>query len=373
MDAGVVGEEGGSVHASSLPAAASAYPAAVRILGIDTSCDDTGVGIVDGGLVVANVVASQAAVHAPFGGVMPEHASREHLSVIDAVVGRALDEAGLAPRDLDAVAATYGPGLAGALLVGLSYAKGLAWALGVPFVKVHHLEGHIAASVGGGPGGAGALQPPFLCLIASGGHTVLFDVPALGHYVPVGRSLDDAAGEAFDKVARLLGLGYPGGPALAALATEGDPHAVDLPVPLAGRGGYDLSFSGLKTAVAVRLERDPTLAKADVAAAFERRAVDHLVTVARRAARDLGRRDLVVAGGVAANARLRAALAEAGLRVHLPPPGLATDNGAMIALAAERRLAAGPADPADLATDAAPYLPLAGTSGRPRDVTRGET
>jgi N6-L-threonylcarbamoyladenine synthase len=250
-----------------------AYRAAVHVLGIDTSCDDTGVGIVataaDGRAhVLANVVASQAAVHAAYGGVLPEQASREHLSVIDAVVARALADAGLAVDEVDAVAATYGPGLAGALLVGLSYAKGLALGLGVPFVKVHHLEGHVAASVGG----EGGDPAPYLCLIASGGHTVLFDVPAEGDYRRLGRSLDDAAGEAFDKVARLLGLGFPGGPALAALAATGDPDAVDLPRPLAGRGGYDLSFSGLKTAVAVRLERDPTLAKADVAAAFERRA-----------------------------------------------------------------------------------------------------
>jgi len=351
----------------------------VRVLGIDTSCDDTGVGIVDaagvgivdaagaGARVLANVVASQAAVHAPFGGVLPEQASREHLATIDAVVGRALDEAGLRVTDLDAVAATYGPGLAGALLVGLSYAKGLAWALGVPFVKVHHLEGHLAASVP-----AGGLRAPYLCLIASGGHTVLFDVPAEGHYEQLGRSLDDAAGEALDKVARLLGLGFPGGPALAALAAGGDPDAIELPVPMAGRGGYDLSFSGLKTAAAIRLERDPGLDPADLAAAFERRVVDHLLAVSLRAARDLDRHDLVVAGGVAANARLRAELARAGLRVHLPPPGLATDNGAMIALAAARRLAAGPPDPADLAADATPYLPLAGAGGRPRDATRRE-
>lgn len=371
----------------------------MRVLGIDTSCDDTGVGVVDAAdprapRVLANVVASQAAVHAPFGGVLPEHASREHLNVIDAVVGRALADAGLRTRDLDAVAATYGPGLAGALLVGLSYAKGLAWGLGVPFVKVHHLEGHVAASVP-----AGGLSTPYLCLIASGGHTVLYDVAGAARdddgadggardgdgadggardddrvdaVTQLGRSLDDAAGEAFDKVARLLGLPFPGGPALAELARAGDPDALDLPVPLAGRGGYDLSFSGLKTAVAVRLERDPGLAPADVAAAFERRAVDHLVAVALRAARDLGRHDLVVAGGVAANARLRAELARAGVRVHLPPPGLATDNGAMIALAAVRRLRDHGPDPDDLATDARPYLPWAGAGGRPRDLTRAE-
>lgn len=338
----------------------------MRVLGIDTSCDDTGVGLVDGVHVLANVVASQAAVHAPFGGVLPEHASREHLSVIDAIVGRALSEAGLVIGDVEAVAATYGPGLSGALLVGLSYAKGLAWGLHVPFVKVHHLEGHVAASVAGG-----AVTPPFLCLIASGGHTVLFDVPAWGTYRPLGRSLDDAAGEAFDKVARMLGLPYPGGPALAALAASGDPTAVELPAPLAHRAGYDFSFSGLKTAVAVRLERDATLDPADVAASFERRAVEHLVTVAVRAARAHGREHLVVAGGVAANARLREALGGAGLTVHLPPPGLATDNGAMIALAAARKLETDGVDPADLEVDATPYLPLASGLGRPRDATRG--
>jgi N6-L-threonylcarbamoyladenine synthase len=351
------------------------YRAAVHVLGIDTSCDDTGVGIVSvdaAGVtrVLANVVASQAAVHAAYGGVMPEQASREHLSVIDAVVGRALADAGLAIDDVDAVAATYGPGLAGALLVGLTYAKGLAFGLGVPFAKVHHLEGHVAASVGGSGDAAGAgPTPPFLCLIASGGHTVLFDVPTWGTYRPLGRSLDDAAGEAFDKVARLLGLPYPGGPALAALAAHGDPDAVALPVPLARQDGFDFSFSGLKTAVAVRLEREPDLPPADVAAAFERRAVDHLCGVARRAAAALGRRDLVVAGGVAANRRLRADLAAVGLRVFLPPAGLATDNGAMIALAAARRLAAGAVDADDLRADATPYLPLADAAARPRDAT----
>lgn len=334
----------------------------MRVLGIDTSCDDTGVGISDGARVLANVVASQAAVHAPFGGVMPDAASREHLKVIDAVVTEALTRAGVTLHDLDAVAVTYGPGLSGALLVGLSYAKGLAWGLGVPLVKVHHLAGHLAAAVP-----EGGLTPPYLCFIASGGHTVLFDVPEPGHYVQLGRSLDDAAGEAFDKVARLLGLGFPGGPALAALAAEGDPEAVALPKPLARRGGYDLSFSGLKTAVAVRLERDPNIRPADMAAAFERRATDHLSGVALRAARTLGRRQLVVAGGVAANARLRQALATAGLQVYLPAVGMATDNGAMIALAGAAQLTSVGADPLDFSADATPYLPLTTTASRPRD------
>jgi N6-L-threonylcarbamoyladenine synthase len=338
---------------------------AVKVLGIDTSCDDTGVGIVDGARVLANVVASQAAVHAPFGGVMPEAASRAHLKVIDAVVVEALARAQLRLAELDAVAVTHGPGLSGALLVGLSYAKGLAWGLGVPLVGVHHLAGHLAAAVP-----AEGLAPPYLCLIASGGHTVLFDVATPDDYRQLGRSLDDAAGEAFDKVARLLGLGFPGGPALAALAASGDPDAVTLPVPLAHRGGYDLSFSGLKTAVATRLERDPSIRSADMAAAFERRAIDHLCAVALRAARDLGRRRLVVAGGVAANQRLRATLARAGVEVYLPAPGMATDNGAMIALAGGAQLARSKGESAAFDLDATPYLPLGSEAGRARDLTR---
>jgi N6-L-threonylcarbamoyladenine synthase len=338
----------------------------VLVLGIDTSCDDTGVGIVRGRRLLANVVASQAAIHGPFGGVLPELASRAHLDVIDAVVEEALIEAGIELSALDAVAATYGPGLNGALLMGLSYAKGLAWALGVPFVAVHHLEGHLAAALPeGGP------TTPYLALLASGGHTLLVDVPEAGRYLQLGRSLDDAAGEAFDKVARLLGLGFPGGAALAALADQGDPDAFELPIPLAGRSGFDFSFSGLKTAVAVRLERDPGAPKADVAAAFQRRAIDHLVDVSLRAAKDLGRNRLVVAGGVAANERLQQRLAAAKIEVHLPPAGLATDNGAMIALAAVARLEETGGAIDDLGCDATPYLPLGAQSSRPRDATRG--
>ncbi len=334
------------------------------ILGIDTSCDDTGVGLVKDRRVVANVVASQTALHAPFGGVMPEAASREHLAVIDEAVTKALEEAGVGLDDVTAVAATYGPGLVGALLVGLSYAKTLAWARGLPFVPVHHLEGHIASVLGTSVFETSAegeeVTPPFVCLIASGGHTSLFEVPLWGEYHELGRSRDDAAGEAFDKVARLLGLPYPGGPALSKLAEKGDPETFAFTPPLRGQTGFDFSFSGLKTAVSVLLQRQPDATKADVAASFERVAVESLVEVTRRAVEATGYTTLVVAGGVAANRRLRARFAdierETGLRTVFPPLQLATDNGAMIALAAGRRL--GEASNA-WDRDAVPYLPLA--------------
>lgn len=319
------------------------------ILGIDTSCDDTGVGITQDGLVLANVVASQTAIHAEWGGVVPEKASREHLNVIEVVVEKALQEAKLELSDLDVVAATYGPGLVGALLVGLNYAKALAWSLGKPFVPVHHLEGHIASSVA-----AGGLEPPFLCLIASGGHTSLFDVRAWGDYKELGKSRDDAAGEAFDKVARLLGLGFPGGPELSALAEQGNDKAFDLPIPLRGQKGFEFSFSGLKTAVSVLMQKQPDAKKADVAASFERVVVHSLTTVSARAAQDLGYENVVVAGGVAANKRLRQRFGELGLKTFFPPFDLATDNGAMIALAA----AFASSLEANLERDAKPYLPL---------------
>lgn len=327
------------------------------VLGIDTSCDDTGIGVVAGGRVLANVVASQTALHERFGGVVPEAASREHLAVIDAVLERALAEAGVDLAEVDAVAATYGPGLVGALLVGLGYGKALAWALGVPFVPIHHLEGHIAsAAAGAGP------RPPFLSLVASGGHTSLFEVRDWGDYSELGRTRDDAAGEAFDKVARLLGLPYPGGPALAELAEGGDPAAFDLPRPLRRQEGFDFSFSGLKTAVAVLLEREPDAPRADVAASFQEAVVDTLARVTSRAAEATGLRDVVVAGGVAANRRLRERFARLGLNAAFPPPGLSSDNGAMIALAAETRLRRETPDPA-WALDAHPYLPLATPAG----------
>lgn len=326
----------------------------MRVLGIDTSCDDTGVGITDSGLVLANLVVSQTALHKRYGGVMPEAASREHLEVIDEVVEKALLHAQLSLSDIDIVAATYGPGLVGALLVGLSYAKALAWGMGVPFVAVHHLEGHIAAATAGA-----SIEPPFLALIASGGHTALFYVQGFGSVLELGRSRDDAAGEAFDKVARLLGLGYPGGAALSELAATGDDTAVDLPWPMHGDDTLDFSFSGLKTAVALKLQRQPDVSHADLAASFERVAIGSLVEVTLRAARRVGAKRLVVAGGVAANRRLRGAFADAGLETHFPPAALATDNGAMIALAADLRLQAGLALENGLGIDAQPYSPLA--------------
>ncbi|MEM7738128.1 MAG: tRNA (adenosine(37)-N6)-threonylcarbamoyltransferase complex transferase subunit TsaD, partial [Deinococcota bacterium] len=314
-----------------------------------------GIGIVRDGEVLANVVASQTALHEAFGGVMPEQASREHLNVIDKVCEDALSQANITLAEVDVVAATHGPGLVGALLVGLNYGRALAWGRGIPFVPIHHLEGHIAAS---------NAQPPFLCLIASGGHTSLFDVPAWGHYTELGKSRDDAAGEAFDKVARLLGLGYPGGPALSKLAQQGDAKTYPFTPPLRQQTGFDFSFSGLKTAVATLLKKTPNAFPADVAASFERTVVDSLIKVSTRALKHTGRTRLVVAGGVAANHVLRERLDDLAydlnIEVNVPPLNLTTDNGAMIALAAWHRLEQGLEHPnSTLQVDAVPYLPLA--------------
>ena len=323
----------------------------VLVLGIETSCDDTGVGLVADGRIVVNRVASQTLLHAEYGGVVPELASREHTQVLDRLVTAALDEAGAAAGDLDLIAATRGPGLVGPLLVGLGYAKGLAWSLGKPFLGVHHLEGHVHGALAAAP----QLEPPFLVLVASGGHTHLYHVPRWGRYELLGATRDDAAGEAFDKVARLLGLGYPGGPEIERLAAEGDPQAVPFTVPMRGREGYDFSFSGLKTA-ALRF-KDEGYAPADIAASFQRVAVASLAGTLERAARDTGVRRVVVAGGVAANRALRTALTATDLEVHLPPPGLTSDNGAMIALAAAHRWSReGRPDPLTLSAE--PYWPL---------------
>ncbi|ALW89370.1 tRNA (adenosine(37)-N6)-threonylcarbamoyltransferase complex transferase subunit TsaD [Deinococcus actinosclerus] len=330
-------------------------PRPLRILGIDTSCDDTGVGIVeltpDGRVtVLANRVWSQA-VHAQYGGVMPELASREHVERIDQIMEGALHEAGLSVTDIGAVAATSGPGLVGALLVGLMYGKGLAQALNVPFHAAHHLEGHIFAAAS-----EAELRAPFLALVVSGGHTHLFDVPRDGEYVLVGATRDDAAGEAFDKVARLAGLGYPGGPAISEAATRGDPNAVPFKEPLKGQSGFDFSFSGLKTAALLAHRAGAT--PENLAASFQRAAVQTLVNTTVRAAQSTGRRTVVVSGGVAANRALRDAFAATGLHVVFPGRGLNTDNGAMIALAGAAAIQAGrPASALDGGATA--YAPLA--------------
>jgi N6-L-threonylcarbamoyladenine synthase len=299
------------------------------ILGIETSCDETAVALVtEGGRVDANVVASQAELHARYGGVVPEVASRRHLELVGPVLSEALLEAGRPLDDVDTIAVTRGPGLIGALLVGLSAAKALAWSRRLPLVPVDHLHGHVASLyLEPDP-----LEPPFLCLLASGGHTLLLDVQDRSGYRVVGTTLDDAAGEAFDKGARLLGLGYPGGSALDRIAREGDPEAYGFPV--ARVPGFDFSFSGLKTALlyAVRelgadeLERR----RADLAASYQRAIVRALVERAEAAADALGAETVAVVGGVAANSELRAALSDA----VLAPLALCTDNAAMIASAA---------------------------------------
>ena len=303
------------------------------ILGIETSCDETAAAVVTGdGQILSNVVSSQADLHARFGGVVPEIASRRHLELVKPVVEAALEEAGTTVRELEAVAVTQGPGLVGALLVGLSAAKALAWALRLPLVPVDHLHGHVASLyLQPEP-----VQPPFLCLLASGGHTLLLDVQGRESYSVVGTSVDDAAGEAFDKGARLLGLGYPGGAALDRLARDGDPEAFSFPVARVGE--LDFSFSGVKTALvyAVRDLGDEQLERrrADLAASYQRAIVRALVGRVRVAASQghgtlQGQGTVAVVGGVAANSELRAALPEA----RFAPLSLCSDNAAMIASA----------------------------------------
>jgi N6-L-threonylcarbamoyladenine synthase len=299
------------------------------ILGIETSCDETAVALVtQDGEVRANIVASQADLHARYGGVVPEVASRRHLELAAPVLTEALEQGEATLDDVEAVAVTHGPGLIGALLVGLSAAKALAWSRRLPLHPVDHLHGHVASLfLRPEP-----LEPPFLCLLASGGHTLLLDVRTHAGYEPVGTTLDDAAGEAFDKGARLLGLGYPGGAALDRAAREGDPEAYAFPV--ARVPGFDFSFSGLKTALlyAVReLEPDELeRRRADLAASYQRALVRALVERTRAAAAELGAERIAVVGGVAANSELRAALGDA----VLAPLELCTDNAAMIASAA---------------------------------------
>ena len=318
----------------------------MRVLGIETSCDDTGVAVYDTAAgLLAHGVHSQAELHADYGGVVPELASRDHVRRLLPLAERVLAEAGLTRSDLDAAAYTAGPGLVGALLVGAAVAQGFAWARGVPALGVHHMEAHLLAPM---------LEPdapafPFVALLVSGGHTMLVAVDGPGAYRLLGETVDDAAGEAFDKTAQLLELGYPGGPALARLAENGDPERFRFPRPMTGRPGLDFSFSGLKTAVRQALAAAGPEARADIACGFEQAVVDTLVIKCRRALELTGLRRLVVSGGVGANRRLRAALSTLEATLHFPRLEFCTDNGAMIAYAGACRLAAGERSPARVA------------------------
>jgi N6-L-threonylcarbamoyladenine synthase len=314
------------------------------VLGLETSCDETAVAVFDGARgLLANRVYTQTDLHEIWGGVVPELASRDHVKRLAPMVETVLRDAGLGARDIQGVAYTAGPGLIGALLVGAGLATGLSFAWKVPVLGVNHLEGHLLAPL---------LEPdppdfPYLALLVSGGHTMLVDVQALGRYRVLGESLDDAAGEAFDKTAKLLGLPFPGGRALAELAAAGRPGAVAFPRPMLDRPGFDFSFSGLKTAalLAIRAHGEAPGARADLARGFEEAVVDTLGEKTRRALVATGRRVLVVAGGVGANHRLRARLGEiaaaAGARAAYPREEFCTDNAAMIAYAGHARLAAG--------------------------------
>ncbi|MBL8287365.1 MAG: tRNA (adenosine(37)-N6)-threonylcarbamoyltransferase complex transferase subunit TsaD [Rubrivivax sp.] len=331
------------------------------VLGFESSCDETGVALVraEAGApprLLAEALHSQAAMHEAYGGVVPELASRDHIRRVLPLARQVLGEAGVGLADVDLVAYTRGPGLAGALLVGAGVAVALGAALGRPTLGVHHLEGHLLspflaeAAAGDGAGsGEAALAFPFVALLVSGGHTQLMRVAGVGRYELLGETIDDAAGEAFDKTAKLLGLGYPGGPALAKLAECGDEHAFALPRPLKHSGDLDFSFAGLKTAVLTQLRKlgpSPSQRlRADLAAATQAAIVDVLAAKALRALQQTGLSRLVVAGGVGANRGLRATLAAGarrlGARVHFPPAALCTDNGAMIALAAALRVRSG--------------------------------
>lgn len=314
------------------------------VLGVETSCDETGIALVDdrSGLVL-HYVYSQSAIHAEYGGVVPELASRDHIRKTLPLIKQLMRDAGMRADDIGGVAYTGGPGLIGALLVGAAIARSLAWGWQVPAIAVHHLEGHLLAPMLGGD------KPdcPFLALLVSGGHTLLVKVTAVGRYDILGQSLDDAAGEAFDKTAKLLGLGYPGGPELAELAIGGNPKRFRFPRPMTDRPGLDFSFSGLKTHVGTTLRALVADAndRRDIARAFEDAVVDTLVIKCRRAIQHTGMGRLVVAGGVGANARLRQRLkamaGEVGATVYYPEPAFCTDNGAMIAYAGLLRLQAG--------------------------------
>lgn len=330
-------------------------------LGIESSCDETSVAVLRGGReILSNVISTQIPVHRKFGGVVPEIASRKHIVNIMPVLDEALHKANVKLQDIDRIAVAYGPGLVGALLVGVSAAKTLAFALDKPLVAVNHLEGHIFANFLSHPN----LQPPFMALVVSGGHTSLVHVKDYNHFSLMGQTRDDAAGEAFDKVARVMGLPYPGGPQIDKLAKEGNPDAIDFPMALNEKGNYEFSFSGLKSAVLNYLNsmklKHMEINKADVAASFQKSVVNILVHKAVEAARQTGMKKLVLAGGVAANSsleeHLRHAAEENNLEFYYPSKILCTDNAAMIACRGYYQALAGQFADSDL--NAVPYLEL---------------
>ncbi len=330
----------------------------MRVLGIETSCDETGVALYDTerGLL-ADALYSQVEIHAEYGGVVPELASRDHVRKTLPLIEQVLAEAGIDRTAIDGVAYTAGPGLVGALMVGATLGRAIAAGLGVPCLGVHHMEGHLLAPMLGERLGERVPDYPFVALLVSGGHTQLVRVDGLGQYSLLGESLDDAAGEAFDKTAKMLGLPYPGGPHVARLAEQGDPSRFDFPRPMVKQGGLDFSFSGLKTHTLTTVKACEAAGelsdqdKADIARAFEAAVVDTLVIKCRRALKQEGLKRLVMAGGVSANVRLRAALEQKlgkeGCEVFYPAPSLCTDNGAMIAYAGALRLLAGEVDSLD--------------------------
>ena len=311
----------------------------VTILAIESSCDETAASVVRGGrTVLSNVISSQIDIHTLYGGVVPEIASRKHTERINQVIRQGLSEAGMTLQDMDAIAVTYGPGLVGPLLIGVSAAKAVSFASGIPLIGVHHIEGHICANYIAAPD----LTPPFVCLVVSGGHTHLVLVKDYGEYEILGRTQDDAAGEAFDKVAREIGLGYPGGPKIDKVSREGDPHAIEFPRGKVSGSRYDFSFSGMKSSVLNYLNtckmKNIEISVPDVAASFQQAVVDVLVSHAMWAIEEYGLDRFALAGGVASNTALRAAMKEGcekrGVAFYCPPPVLCTDNAAMIGCAA---------------------------------------
>jgi N6-L-threonylcarbamoyladenine synthase len=326
------------------------------ILALETSCDETAASVVMGGNdVLSSIVSSQIEIHARFGGVVPEVASRAHMEALIPVMQSAITEAGILPSRIDAVAATAGPGLIGALLVGVSAAKSLALVWDKPFIGVNHLEAHLYAGLLDDP----TLEFPLVVLLVSGGHTMIIEMRGHGDYTVLGRTIDDAAGEAYDKVARYLDLGYPGGPVIDRIASQGDAEAIDFPRAME-HDGLNVSFSGLKTSVINYVKKNPDVANVDVAASFQAAVVDVLCTKTIRAAQQIGAKGIVLGGGVSANSLLRAQMSErgaaAGFKVALPSRAMCTDNAAMIAAAAWHRLGAD--GPSSLSCGAYPNLKL---------------